>query len=175
VTCEEALARFDALPAVACEEMLGHWRGAGVATGHVMDGLLEAYGWYGKSFLDAERVHPLVFRTAQGTRYAIDPWRIPLRLARYRTLSQSAVARTLFRLGTPLLRTTQPRARLRAMACRGVVTATMVYDHLPICDSFRRVDERTLLGLMDLRGAPPFFFSLEREPFHPGPPGITFP
>ena len=39
----------------------------------------------------------------------------------------------------------------------------MSYDHLPIIDLFRRVDERTLLGCMDLRGAPPYFFVLEAE------------
>jgi hypothetical protein len=45
---------------------------------------------------------------------------------------------------------------------RGVVTATMSYDALPINDHFRRVDDATLLGVMDLRGAPPFFFVLRR-------------
>ena len=49
------------------------------------------------------------------------------------------------------------------MESRGVLTAIMLYDHLPIADSFRRVDGSTLLGLMDLRGAAPFFFVLERE------------
>jgi Domain of unknown function (DUF4334) len=94
---------------------------------------------------------------------SVDPWRIPLGLARWPWLSHSAVAGWLFRLGLPLLTTRKPRARLRAMTVRGAVTATMVYDHLPIMDSFRRVDERTLLGLMDMRGAPPFFFVLEFE------------
>lgn len=162
-TCADALAMFDQLPAVTCDEMLGHWRGSGLPTGHPMDGMLEAYAWHGKSFVDAETVHPLVFRDARGARFAIDPRRVPLALAPYRSLWQHAVSRTLFRLGIPLLRTTRPRARLRAMACRGVVTATMLYDHLPIADSFRHVDANTRLGLMDQRGAAPFFFVLERE------------
>ena len=47
---------------------------------------------------------------------------------------------------------------------RGVVSATMIYDHHPIHDVFRRVDEETVLGWMDLRGlARPFFFVLQRE------------
>jgi len=39
----------------------------------------------------------------------------------------------------------------------------MVYDHLPIIDYFRRVDARRMMGLMDMRGAAPFFFQLERN------------
>ena len=46
---------------------------------------------------------------------------------------------------------------------RGIVTATMTYDALPVNDHFRRVDEDTLLAVMDLRGSPPFLFLLRRE------------
>lgn len=163
MTLAEALARFDALPAVTTHEMHGQWRGSGVPTGHDMDGLLEAYAWYGKSFESDEAVHPLVFRNRAGQKYAIDPRRIPLALSPYHALTRNAVARALFTLATPLLRTRQPRARLRAMTYRGVTTAAMVYDHLPIIDCFRRIDAHSVLGLMDMRGAAPFFFQLERD------------
>jgi hypothetical protein len=47
---------------------------------------------------------------------------------------------------------------------RGVVTATMIYDSLPINDMFRAVDINKRLGVMDLRGmAQPFFFVLHRD------------
>ena len=40
----------------------------------------------------------------------------------------------------------------------------MIYDDQPIVDVFRRIDDDTLLGVMDLRGMPePFFFVLERD------------
>jgi hypothetical protein len=46
---------------------------------------------------------------------------------------------------------------------RGVVTGTMSYDALPINDHFRKIDDNTLLGVMDLRGATaPFVFLLRR-------------
>ena len=48
--------------------MLGRWRGSGLPTGSPLDGLLEAYGWYGKEFLDAETVHPLLFGDRAGRR-----------------------------------------------------------------------------------------------------------
>ncbi len=40
----------------------------------------------------------------------------------------------------------------------------MIYDAHPINDVFRRIDDNTLLGLMDYREfAAPFFFILERR------------
>jgi hypothetical protein len=162
-TAAEALRHFQSLPPLAVSELLGHWRGQELPTGHIMDGLLATYQWHGKSFIDAETVHPLVFRNRRGERYAIDPRRIPLGLAHYPTLSHSALAAWLFRLGTPLLRTRAPRARLRLMQAFDVLTATMIYDHLPIQDSFVRLSATTLLGVKDMRGTAPFFFTLERE------------
>jgi hypothetical protein len=60
--------------------------------------------------------------------------------------------------------TGRPTARLRLTQYRGVVTATMCYDALPINDVFRKVDDDTLVGVMDLRGmTEPFLFVLRRE------------
>jgi hypothetical protein len=160
----DALALFDAAPPVAVEEMLGRWRGSGLPTGSPLDGLLEAYGWYGKEFLDAETVHPLLFGTRAGPR-PVDPALVPLAVLRdLPGLAHSGVARTAFRLARPLLTTSKPRARLRPVEHRGVQSAAMVYDALPIIDVFRRLSDDVRLGLMDLRGlAEPFFFVLRRE------------
>jgi hypothetical protein len=50
------------------------------------------------------------------------------------------------------------------MAYRDVVTATMCYDALPINDAFRKVDNDTLVGVMDLRHLEePFMFVLRRD------------
>ena len=62
-----------------------------------------------------------------------------------------------------LLKTEKSQARLRMMEYRGKVSATMIYDYLPINDSFRKVDNHTVLGLMDFKNLPqPFFFLLKR-------------
>jgi hypothetical protein len=54
-------------------------------------------------------------------------------------------------------------ACLRAVAYRGVVTATMVYDQYPIFDHFRRISEDRVLGVMDRKGEDePLFFWLQR-------------
>ena len=164
VAPEDALAFFDGLPTVPAADMLGRWRGSGLPTGSPLDGLLESYGWYGKEFLDAETVHPLLFCTSSGPR-PVDPALVPMAVLRDRPgLAHSRAARTAFRLARPLVTTSKPRARLRSVEHRGVKTAAMVYDALPIIDVFRRVDPDTLLGLMDMRGLPqPFFFVLERD------------
>ena len=161
----EALAFFDGLPPVAVPELTGRWRGSGLPTGSPLDGLLEAYGWYGKEFLDAERVHPLLFADRRGVPRPVNPGLIPIAVLRERpALARHPVARLAFRGVRPLLTTTRPRARLRAVEHRGVGTAAMVYDALPIIDVFRRVSADAVLGLMDLRGlAEPFFFVLRRD------------
>lgn len=169
LTTADALARFDQLDAVDEAFMLGRWRGAGLATGHPMDGLLEAYHWWGKHFESAEVVHPLLFEGRDGRPLAVNPallgaglslvGRVPLP----RSPGLANVFQTL--MGVPgLLRTARPRARLRMMVHRGRASATMVYDQWPILDVFRRIDDDTVLGLMDARAlAQPFFFLLRRE------------
>ncbi len=161
-----ALAFFDALPAVAIDELVGAWRGGGLPTGHRFDGMLERFGWHGKRFGGADDGHPLVFDRPGGGTVELHPMFLPFGLvARYPRLLGHAAFAGLFKRLTPLLRVRTPRARLRMVEHRGVVSAAMFYDDLPICDVFRRVDADTRLGLMDARGMrKPFFFVLRREP-----------
>ena len=49
------------------------------------------------------------------------------------------------------------------MDYRGKVSATMIYDHLPINDSFRKIDDNRVFGVMDYKEQEqPFFFVLTR-------------
>ncbi len=160
----EVLAFFDTLPPVRVEELPGLWKGSGLETGHPWDGMLEEFGWYGKRFDDAERAHPLVFRNDRGL-FCVNPSLVPLGLLRrtsnlLRTPPLTGTARRSLRL----LRTSRPAARLRMVEYRGMVSATMTYDALPINDHFRKVDAATLIGVMDMRGdSAPFFFVLRRD------------
>lgn len=58
-------------------------------------------------------------------------------------------------------------ASLWMVEFRGESTATMVYDGKPVLDHFKKVDERTLLGVMngkDVRdGDRYYYFHLERD------------
>jgi hypothetical protein len=158
-------ALFDRLPGVAVGDLIGRWRGSGLPTGSPLDGLLEAYGWYGKEFVDAERVHPLLFRDRSGRPRPVNPALLPVGLLRTRpSLAARPALRRAFGAGLPLLRTDEPKARLRSVLHEGTPTAAMFYDALPIVDVFKRVDDDVLLGSMDLRGLDePFFFVLARD------------
>ncbi|MEO6951200.1 MAG: DUF4334 domain-containing protein [Polyangia bacterium] len=163
-TTERALAWFDSLPSMPAPSMIGRWRGSGLPTSHPMDGLLEELGWYGKHFESDESVHPLLFRFGD-TVSPIQPALVPMSLVvRHARLLHARAIPSLFALVGRLARTRHPAARLRTIEHRGVSTAAMIYDRLPICDVFRKVDDDTALGLMDLRGMEqPFFFVLRRE------------
>ena len=165
VAPDEALAYFDSLPVVAPGEMLGRWRGSGLVTGSPLDGLLEAYGWYGKEFLDDETVHPLLFNDRSGRPRPVDPSLLPVNLLRdYAGFLQFWPLRTALTRLRPLLYTSRPKGRLREVTHRGVVTAALVYDTLPIIDVFRNFGDDVRLGAMDMRGLPaPFLFVLRRD------------
>jgi hypothetical protein len=168
---EEALAFYDTLEPVEVEEMIGSWRGEGLPTGNPFDGLLERFGWHGKRFDGPDHAHPLVFGAGAGRTMLLNPGLVPIAaLIRYQWLLRAPFVPRLFSVLRPLFSTREPKARLRLTAYRGVVTATMIYDALPADDAFRRVDDNTVVGAMDLRGLEtPFMFVLRREPRTPRP------
>ena len=161
---EAALKLFDELDTVNLDFMMGQWQGEGLHTDHPMDGLLEALNWYGKQFIDADQVHPLLFldsknKVFKGTiPYSLINLAIPLNFPKNQAMQ------LLFRLSHPLIKTETSKARLRMMEYRNKVSATMIYDYLPIHDTFRKIDENTVLGLMDFKSIKqPFFFVLKRD------------
>src|SRR2546421_4448181 len=164
-TSGEALSFFDGLAPLTVEGLLGRWAGRQIATGHPMDGLLGGLGWYGKELIDAETVHPLLFGRRGAAIHAVNPAFMPMGLVvRHPGFFRRAPVRSLFAALRPLAWTSRPRARLRLVQHRGIVSAAMIYDALPIVDHFRAVDSLTVMGLMDLRGmTEPLFFLLTRD------------
>lgn len=162
-TTEQALQLFDSLESVDLAFMLGRWQGSGLHTSHPMDGLLEASNWYGKEFIDPENVHPLLFLDSQGKIIKVAPNPTVMDSALKIPVVKNDFLKPLLTLANSLLKTEKSQARLRMMEYRGKVSATMVYDYLPINDSFRKVDDNTVLGIMDFKKSPqPFFFVLKR-------------
>jgi hypothetical protein len=161
----EALSVFDGLPPVATTDLVGRWRGRGLPTGSPLDGLLEAYGWWGKDIVGDDTVHPLLFADRRGRPRPLAPGVVPVAvLRRWPRVAHLEAVRRLGRAVRPLVTTSRPGARLRTVTSRGVATAALLYDALPVVDVFRRVDDGAVLGLMDLRGLEqPFFFVLERD------------
>nr|WP_026303163.1 DUF4334 domain-containing protein [Jongsikchunia kroppenstedtii] len=162
-TPDAAAALFDSLPPVAVDEVAGRWHGGEVPTGHPMDGLLTMSGWYGKQFDDADHVHPLLFGTPPKL-FAVNPRLAPMGLLARQGGRLPRFDPGPLRGGLRAARTRHHRARLRMIEHRGKTSAAMVYDDLPIIDHFRKVDNDTLLGVMDLRGmTEPYFFTLRRD------------
>lgn len=159
----DALALFDSLAPVDIDFMLGRWVGSGFDTHHPMDGLLETFGWYGKAFVNADEVHPLLFRLGDNV-ISISPRFMPMNLMWKLHVPRSGLLNALSLPFKLALQTDKARARLRMLEHRGKTSATMIYDDLPIHDVFRKLDNETVLGVMDLKAMPqPFFFVLRRE------------
>ncbi len=164
MTRAEALELYDTLEPVDVDFMIGRWNGEGMHTGHPMDGLLEAYNWYGKEFVDADTVHPLLFTSSNGEIYKVNPGLMPMQLAGRVPGNKSWPARKAFQLMQPMISTSTSKATLRLTEYRGKKSATMIYDQLPIHDSFRKIDDNTVIGVMDCQGMDqPFFFKLHRD------------
>lgn len=163
-TTEEALQLFDELDTVDLDFMKGRWKGSGFHTNHPMDGLLETANWYGKEFINSEQVHPLLFLDGNNKIFKVDPNPILMNLTLRLPIPKNEAMKPLFTFINPIMKTEESKARIRMMEHRQKISATMIYDYLPINDVFRKVDENTLLGLMDFKGMhQPFFFVLNRE------------
>lgn len=160
ITQREGWQFFDTLDPVRADSLQGKWKGSELASGHPMDGMLAASGWYGKYFDGRENVYPLLFEKADGELYAANPALLPLRLA---GRLPRCVIKVLFPLISPFVRTTRSSARLRMMRCRDKLTAVMIYDGQPVLDIFARVDDNTLLGVSDFKWVHEkgYFFVLE--------------
>jgi hypothetical protein len=163
-TTESALHMFDALETVNLDFMLGRWKGSGLHTHHPMDGLLEASNWYRKEFVDPEHIHPLLFSDGKGEIFKVAPNPVAMEWVMKLPMLKNESLKPLLMLTNSLLKTETSQARIRMMEYRGKVSATMIYDYLPINDSFRKVDDNTVLGIMDFKNSlQPFFFVLKRS------------
>ena len=159
-TPEACLSIYDQLEPVSLDFMLGQWKGFEITTGHPMEGLLEASGWYGKIFLDRENVHPLLMYSLSKKRlFSLNPFLVPLGI----NLPKSPLLKYVIALSKTLLKTNNSKARMRLIEYRNKVTGTMAYDAKGIFDHFAKIDEQSMLGVMDLKGSDrPYFFVLER-------------
>lgn len=154
VTFEEAAALFDSLEPLPMQFILGEWKGEELPTGHPNDGRLVPSGWYGKTFRSVNDVDPLRYRAKAGGTFAGDPVKCTSPSLRDACITDHQ----------EVVETPQPAARLRMIEFRGKTSAAMVYNNLPIIDHFRKVDDDTVLGAMDLPlPGPNYFFYLQRQ------------
>jgi hypothetical protein len=115
-----------------------------------MDGMLEAARWHGKHFHDEENVHPLVCTNMRCGKFTVNPGLLPIGLLQ--KLPRNFLITRLFVAFRWLVSTRRSAARLFITEYRGVSSATTIYDAKPITDVFRKIDDDTVLGLMDMKG-----------------------
>jgi Domain of unknown function (DUF4334) len=105
----------------------------------------------------------LLFSDGKGEIFKVAPNPVAMEWVMKLPILKNESLKPLLMLTNSLLKTEDSQARLRMMEYRGKVSATMIYDYLPINDSFRKVDENTVLGIMDFKNSlQPFFFVLKR-------------
>jgi len=132
----ELTALWDVLPVVTADELRGLWRGTGIDSGHRVHATLEGARWFGKNFIDADSVQPIVCRDDSG----------------------ALVARTDLAGGGAYLSDSVHRGRLTAtMSYDG----RPVHDHFVRVDEDAVLGVMAGRGALD-DGAP-YFFLLERD------------
>lgn len=168
VSTDEAISRFDSRPGLEPANLVGLWRGQSLPTGHPLDGLLEALGWYGKAIQSPDHVHPLLFSSPSGRVRPLDPSLMPTAVAlRWPGFARSLAVRLVFAAAGPILQASRPGARLTLRDFRGKRSAAIIYKRQPIIDHLRSLDANRVIGLMERKGMDrPFFFLLTREAEH---------
>lgn len=163
VSQNEAFEFFDHLEGVEPQEIWGLWKGDELQTGHPLEGLLKTANWYGKRFIDEEHVHPLLCERENGNLFSVNPGMIPIAIPL--TKVPKNILSTSLKVFRPLIKTNKSSARLRKVEFRGKISSAMIYDQKGIIDIFRKVNENTLLGIMDIKNIPTdkcYFFVLKR-------------
>ncbi|KAL5001036.1 hypothetical protein BDV10DRAFT_25826 [Aspergillus recurvatus] len=146
VTPLAATTLFNSLPPLPSSDLLGSWHGTCALTNHPGIAALKAARWIGKDFHSAEDVDPII-SLGPSMPYPPD----------HKASEEKREGR--------VVNSFMGKARMREVKYNNVVSAAMVYNDKPIIDYFRRVDERTVMGVMDAAGAAedhPLYFVLER-------------
>jgi hypothetical protein len=139
VSTDELDALWADLAPVTVEEILGAWRGGDFSTGHIASTVLDKVHWQGKRFDAPLDAKPLICRGDDGELYS--------------NLDAGGGG----------------EASLWPIEFRGETTATMVYDRMPVFDHFKKVDDQTLMGIMNGKLEAAFgvtdlyYFWLERD------------
>ena len=131
-SCKELDELFSELQPVAIDEMLGEWQ-----IGYLFT---EGTGSHFESFI----------------KYC------PVRLYGKRFISKNRVQAWLFSFFGVKFGFLGTSAILEKIDFRGKLSTSMVYNYLPIIDHFRKVDNSTVMGIMEIKGKLSIYFYLRK-------------
>lgn len=144
VTQDDLAVAFDTLNSVSIEMLTGTWKVDPSYTETSGGKMLIESGWWGARFVDAETVDPLLYPTPDGNAvFAADLQAV---LAVLSTGERDIPARR------NEVETSTPIGRLRMVEYRDVLTATLVYDQVPVLDYLRAIDRDTIVAAVEHRG-----------------------
>ncbi|KAL2825547.1 hypothetical protein BJY01DRAFT_256234 [Aspergillus pseudoustus] len=121
ITPLAATTYFNALPPISLESLIGSWRGTCVLTDHPGTKPLLDVHWEGKTFRSVNDVDPIIVRDGNGKR-VVNGF-----MGKARVEGE----------------------QIREVKYNGVVSAAMIYNEKPIIDYFRKINDHTVIGVMD--------------------------
>lgn len=162
-TTEECWRVFDSLPAVTVEELSGwRWKGYEIRNGHPWNGLLNKNNWFGKEYFTPEHGNPLLtYASKAETGDDVFPAE-PIKW--FAHVAEGGDEVILYKNKDKFLARENVGCSLKTILYRGSITASMFYDEVPVNDTFKKVDDNTVYGVMDCKFLPdpPLFFVLEK-------------
>ena len=144
VTQADLAVAFDTLSPASIDMLIGTWKVDPSYAESPGGKMLIESGWWGARFVDAETVQPLLYPRPDGNGvFAADLQSV---LAVLSTGERDISARR------NEIETSTPIGRLRMVEYRDVLTATLVYDQVPVLDYLRAIDSDTIVAAVEHRG-----------------------
>lgn len=144
VTQADLAVAFDTLNPVSIDMLVGTWKVDPSYADTPGGKMLVESGWWGARFVDIETVDPLLYPRPDGNGvFAADLLAV---LAVLSTGERDISARR------DEVETSTPIGRIRMVEYHGVLTATLVYDQVPVLDYLRAVDGDTIVAAVEHRG-----------------------
>ncbi len=133
-SCKELDELFAGLGPVTADEIMGEWR-----------------------------VGFLFTKEGTGSKWETLVRHSPVRLYGKRFLNMNNVKAWVFRVLGIKFGFPGTSAVLRKMEFRNKISVSMIYNHLPLIDHFRKLNEKIILGIMETRGKLCVYFYLYKD------------
>lgn len=160
---DELYAYFDSLQPFDMANLRGKWEGVDLDTNHHLNLLLTYCDWYGKDFIDEQNVDGLIFREklTSDRCFRVDPKLFPIGT---RFFPNHYITRVVFTFISKFIQTQKSTAKLEMIEYRGKRSASVVYNDIKMVDYYRKIDSRTILGVIESKAyKDPFFYVLQKD------------
>lgn len=113
--------------------------------------------------IDEWRVGYLFTKEKTGSKWEAFIRNIPIRLYSKKFLDRNNVKAWIYRFFGIKFSIPGTGAILRKIEFRNKISTSMVYNYLPMIDNFRKLDDNTVMGIMEVKGKVSVYFYLKRK------------